>query len=114
MDDWKAIAGILITALVTWYSTSSANKIKARELARDEQSGFLKTVVEELAKLKTENEDVWTELEKLRDEVRTLRTEKSLLERANAEQARVLTRVALCSLAGCPHAARAAEFGGGA
>ena len=106
----QTIISVAVTGLTTWYATNSANRVKVRELARDEQSTFVKTVVEELDKLKKENEDVWTELEKLRDELRNERATNFALERNNAEMLRVLTRIATCAESGCPHAARAAEF----
>lgn len=106
----QVIISVAVTGLTTWYATSSGNRLKQRELARDEQGTFMKTIVEEMDKLKKENEDVWSELEKVRDDLRAMKAEKLLLERNNTEQLRVLSRVSACAQSGCQHAARAGEF----
>ena len=110
--DWQALLGIAVTGFGTWYATSSANRIKGRELARDEQASFMKTVLEELENVKTENGNLRRDLDAVKDEVRSLKAENHSLQRSGAEQLRVLARVATCAVNGCPHAARAAEFGG--
>lgn len=106
----QVIISVAVTGLTTWYATSSGNRLKQRELARDEQGAFMKTIVEEMDKLKKENEDVWSELEKVRDDLRAMKADNVLLERNNAELLRVLNRVSACNLSGCQHAARAGEF----
>lgn len=108
----QVIATALITALVTWYSTRSGNSLKAQEMKKDSQSEFLSKVLARLDKVQEAYEELCKEMAALRSELHTLKAEARVAELNNTEQLRVLSRVAGCTLVGCPHAARAAEFGG--